>query len=76
LAIPLKNLGDRMWRTDYRLGRNIYALLSNDVRNPSGLDPLIGSMETSELAEIVVDTHNQVVRKYGRHFLKVLATDD
>lgn len=72
---PLNNPGERLWRTDYRLGRNIYALLSNDIDKPSSHDPMIGTMETSELAEIVVDTHNKVVLKFGRHFLKALAID-
>lgn len=73
---PLNNPGERLWRTDFKLGRNIYALLSNDVNRPSGQDPMIGVMETSELAEIVVDTHNKAILKFGRHFRKALATDD
>lgn len=73
---PLKNPGDRLWRTDLRLGRNIYVLLSNDINRTSPQDPLVGVMETSELAENVVDTHNRAITKYGRHYLKVLAADD
>jgi galactose-1-phosphate uridylyltransferase len=73
---PLYNPGGRLWRTDFRVGRNIYALLSNDVTKTSTQDPLIGTMETSELAEIVVETHNKVLLKFGRHYLKALATDD
>jgi len=73
---PLNNPGERLWRTDYRLGRSIYALLSNDVTKPHHQDPMIGTMETSELAEIVVETHNKVVLKFGRHYLKALSTDD
>jgi hypothetical protein len=73
---PLNNPGDRLWRTDFKLGRNIYALLSNNVSRPSPQDPLIGVMETSELAENVVDTHNRVVTKFGRHYLRALAIDD
>ena len=73
---PLSNPGERLWRTDFRLGRNIYALLSNDVARPHHQDPLIGTMETSELAEIVVDTHNGVITKFGRHYRKALKTDD
>lgn len=71
---PLKDAGNRMWRTDLQLGRSIYALLSNDISNPSALDPLIGVMENSEMAEDVVDTHNNALRKYGRHYRRVLAT--
>ena len=73
---PLNNPGERLWRTDFRLGRNIYALLSNDIRKTSPQDPLVGVMETSELAEIVVDTHNKVILKFGRHYRKALETDD
>jgi hypothetical protein len=73
---PLNNPDDRLWRTDYRLGRSMYALLSNDVTKPSPQDPLVGVMETSELAENVVDTHNRVITKYGRHYLRALAADD
>jgi hypothetical protein len=72
---PIKNPGDRLWRTDFKLGRNIYALLSNDVTRPSPQDPLVGVMESSELAENVVDTHNRVITKYGRHYLKALSHD-
>ena len=72
---PLNNPEERLWRTDFRLGRSVYALLSNDVKKPSSQDPLIGVMETSELAELVVDTHNKVLLKFGRHYLKALATD-
>jgi hypothetical protein len=32
---PLNNPGERLWRTDFRLGRNVYALLSNDVTKVS-----------------------------------------
>jgi hypothetical protein len=73
---PLNNPGDRLWRTDFRLGRSIYALLSNDIEKPSSQDPLVGVMETSELAEIVVDTHNNALLKFGRHFRKALSPDD
>lgn len=64
----MTNPGERLWRTDIRIGRSIYALLSNDVSKPSDLDPLVGVMETSELAEIVVDVHNAAVQKFGRKF--------
>lgn len=74
---PLENPGDRFWRTDHsKKGRNIYALLSNDVELPSDDDPLIGVMETTALAEDVVDTHNNAIKKYGRHFRRVLAADE
>ena len=75
IDVPLRNITERLWRTDIRLGRNVYALLSNDVRRPSQQDPLIGTMESSEIAENVVDTHNRALMKYGRHYLKVLASE-
>lgn len=74
--VPVSNPSDRLWRTDFKLGRNIYALLSNDPKKPSQQDPLVGTMETSELAENVVDIHNFVIAKYGRHYLRVLTIDD
>lgn len=54
-----------LWRTDFRLGRNIYALLSNDPESPSTQDPLVGVMESTALAEDVVRTHNAVLQRYG-----------
>lgn len=71
----IQNPKDRFWRTDYQLGRNIYALLSNDEKKPSRDDELIGTMESSELAESVVETHNLVLRRYGRHYSRVLSGD-
>ena len=73
---PLNNPEDRLWRSDVKRGRGIYALLSNDLKKPSQYDPLLGVMESSELAEVVVDTHNLVLMKFGRHYLKALSTDD
>lgn len=72
----LKDPENRLWRTDFKRGRGIYALLSNDVEKASEHDPLIGVMESSELAEIIVDTHNRALTKFGRHFLKALSTQD
>lgn len=66
----------RFWRTDFKLGRNIYALISNDVSQPHGQDPLLGVMESSELAETVVDTHNLALAKYGRHYRRVMSADE
>ncbi|MFL5664913.1 MAG: hypothetical protein ACJ8BW_26725 [Ktedonobacteraceae bacterium] len=73
---PLNSPEERLWRTETKRGRAIYGLLSNDETKISRYDPLLGVMETSELAEIVVDTHNRVLKKFGRHYLKALATDD
>lgn len=73
---PMNNPEERLWRTDTKRGRGIYALLSNDLSKISRYDPLVGVMESSELAEIVVDTHNRVLMKFGRHYLKALSMDD
>lgn len=73
---PLNNPQDRLWRTDLKLGRSVYALLSNDVTKASPQDPLVGVMESSDLAQNVVDTHNKALTKFGRHYLKALSTDD
>lgn len=66
----------RFWRTDERMGRTIYALLSNDVVHPSENDPMIGVMETSELAEDVVNTHNTLLQLYGRRYPQVLESSE
>lgn len=73
---PLRDPEQRLWRTDTKRGRGIYALISNDVAKISEHDPLVGVMESSELAEMVVESHNRLFTKYGRHYLKVLQTDD
>lgn len=75
MAGLIQNPVERLWRTDYKLGRNVYVLLSNDVKKPSQQDPLIGTMESSDLAENVVDTHNRVLLKYGRHFRRVMEAE-
>jgi hypothetical protein len=62
----------RVWRTDIRSGRQIYALLSNDVTRPSDDDPMIGVMESSVVAEDIVSTHNGALSKYGRRYPSVL----
>lgn len=72
----LKDPEQRLWRTDFKRGRGIYALLSNNVEKASEHDPLIGVMESSELAETIVDTHNRALTKFGRHYLKALSTND
>lgn len=68
MAPGLKSAELRYWRTDLQLGRNIYALLSNDPNTPSVSDPLIGVMETSALAEDVVNSHNGLLARYGRRY--------
>jgi hypothetical protein len=72
----LVNAEFRYWRTDTkRHSREIYALVYNDPAKPSPHDPLIGTMETADLAEIVVEVHNNAIRKYGKRYLKVLQSD-
>ncbi len=66
--ISLKNIELRYWRTDLRLGRNIYALMSNDPDSPNISDPLIGVMETTALAEDVVNSHNGLLLRFGRRY--------
>lgn len=61
----LKDPEQRFWRTDLRLGRNVYALVSNDPKSPSDDDPLIGVMESTVLAEDVVNSHNGLLARYG-----------
>lgn len=75
-AALLRAAGDRLWRTDMNIGRSVYALLSNDETRPSTADPLIGVMETSELAENVVDLHNAAIKKFGRHYRRVMEIPD
>ncbi len=72
---PIRNVERRYWRTDldfFRnkkvVGRNIYVLLSNNPDRPSVTDPLIGTMESSGLAEDVVNSHNELLSRYGRRY--------
>jgi hypothetical protein len=71
----VKDVGSRFWRTDLRLGRNIYVLLSNDPETPSELDPNIGVMETTSLAEDVVNAHNGLLERYGRRYPERIAME-
>lgn len=64
---------NRLWRVGSGDSSNeIYALVYNDVTKPTRDDVLIGTMETSAIAEDVVDIHNLVLRKFGRHYPRVL----
>lgn len=77
MSPPLNNPEERFWRTDLKRGRGIYALVSNDVRKPGEFDPLLGVMENSELAEMIVELHNKVLELYGaRHYRKALGLND
>lgn len=67
---------DRLWRVGSgESGNEIYALVYNDVTKASRNDQLIGTMETSTLADAVVTMHNQVLRKFGRHHKTALKMD-
>lgn len=46
------------WRTGRRVGRTVYAQFSKD---PAGTDVLIGVMDTPELADEAVASHNAVL---------------
>lgn len=48
-------LQDREWRVGRRVGRTVYAMYGE---KPSDDDPLIGMMDTPELAQAVVAAHN------------------
>jgi len=69
---------NRLWRTGSRVenGNEIYALIFNDVTKPSRDDAMIGTMETSALAENVVDVHNRILRRFGRHYIRALKADE
>lgn len=64
----LTNPQERFWRTDERRGRGLYALISNDTTKPSEHDPLVATAESYDLAEMLVDVHNSVLKLYGRNF--------
>lgn len=73
MSAPLKNPEEFYWRTDFKTGSNIYALLSNDSRQPSVNDPLIGTMINSTVAEDVVVSHNGLLKMYGRKYSQRIA---
>lgn len=72
MAKGIKSAEMRYWRTDLQLGRNVYALLSNNPEVPSVSDPLIGVMESTALAEDVVNSHNGLLARYGRRYQKAV----
>lgn len=74
--VPIvKDVETRFWRTDLRTGRSIFVLLSNDTENPSELDPFIGVMESSVLAQNVVESHNGLLERYGRRYPERIARE-
>lgn len=69
----IEDVKNRLWRTGSTTNANeIYALVNNDVTKPTRNDPLIGSMDTAELADHVVDIHNRLLSKFGRHYVRAL----
>lgn len=46
------------WRTGRKVGRTIYALISDDAGLVSEEDPLVGVMDTPALAAEAVRAHN------------------
>jgi hypothetical protein len=74
----IEDPGNRMWRTGSQSENSseIYAMLHNDISKPSRDDVSIGVMNNAELAENVVDMHNRVLRKFGRHYPRALKADD
>lgn len=46
------------WRVGRKVGRTIYAQLDDE---PSDHDPLIGTMDTPELATAAVEAHNMML---------------
>lgn len=73
----VSNPQTRMWRVGQgESGNEIYALVYNDVTRPSRNDLLLGVMETSDIADHIVQTHNQVLQKFGRHFATALRVED
>ncbi len=68
----IPNPEERFWRTGGKGGRGVLALVSNSVLEPSEFDPLLGTMETSTLAETIVDDHNQLLLTFGPKYRKRL----
>lgn len=52
------------WRTGRKLGRTVYAMLGPEA---SDSDPVLGMMDSRELAAEVVATHNLVLRRWRRN---------
>ena len=50
----------RKWRTGRKVGRTIYVQIGDE---PSNNDVLIGVMDTPELAQAAVDSHNMNLNK-------------
>ena len=57
----MSELLDMKWRTGRKVGRTIYAQLGPE---PSDHDPLIGVMDTGDLADSAVEGHNMCLDGY------------
>ena len=75
MALP-KDVLERYWRTDKYRGYNIYSLISNNPLKPSVHDPVIGTMQTAEAAEDIVEAHNLLVEKFGRRYITALQSHE
>jgi len=74
--MPLDRPEDRFWRTDTKTGRSVLALKTNDTDLPSEDDQILGVMESAKLADEVVALHNNAIRKFGRHFRRIMEVDE
>jgi hypothetical protein len=55
-----RELIDTPWRVGRKLGRTIYAQLFNE---PSDDDPVIGIMDSEDLAKAAVELHNMAINR-------------
>jgi hypothetical protein len=54
----IDELADAPWRVGRKLGRTIYAQLWDE---PSDDDPLLGIMDRTDIAELIVYMHNSSI---------------
>lgn len=66
---------ERFWRTGTSIGdRHIYACLTNDPSKPHADDLLVAVVESPDVAEDIVDTHNGALQQYGKRYRKALTS--
>lgn len=63
MGVPASELVLKEWRTGRKVGRTIYAQVHGEEASED--DVLIGMMDTSDLANEVVEAHNRVLK--GRY---------
>lgn len=56
---PIADPENHRWRTGRKVGRTIYAIQEPEDRTDRNRDPLIGVMDTPELATEAVRAHNR-----------------